>query len=185
MAEPLSDAGAGHNGPAPDQMTAAMMFDFLDRHETIVAQRKRLTKAKKDLDEEIEKAGMPIESWRHFLSTREQAGVIRERIDAGWRKLHLWDAKPVGVQAAMDLAAGADGELSEAELARAEREGFETGKAGRKRESNPYTPGMETAQRFDSGWLRGQEALVNETVGRDAEPRRRGRPRKQPDMPLH
>lgn len=182
MAEPLSGATPqGHNGSSPvGHATQALMYDFLSRHEEIVEGRKELNKQKRELVAEIEKAGIPKEAWEHFLKTREQAGVIRERIDAAWRQLQAWDAKPVGLQASMDLTAGHGApELNVHELKRVDNEGQEAGKAGRKRESNPYTPGTEAYARWNTAWLRGQADIASTLGGTgqdNGQPRRRGRP---------
>ena len=181
MAEPLSSAPqAGHNGAAPmGDVTPDQMYEFIDRHEDIVAGRKSLNKQKKKLVEDIEKSGIPIESWLHFLKTREQAGVIRERIDAAWRQLQAWDAKPVGVQAGMDLTTTAAGDLNEHEVKRVDKAGFDAGKAGQKAEGNPYTPGTEAATVWQNAWARGQAAKVHEELSGEPQLRRGpGRPRK-------
>jgi ribosome modulation factor len=60
------------------------------------------------------------------------------------------------------------------ELKRIDHEGEAAGKAGHHRDANPYTPGTEYAQRWDSAWLRGQAELA-ETLGPET-PKRRGRP---------
>ena len=180
-----SNGGAGPRGDA----TQSLMYDFLARHEEIVERRQALNKQKRELIKEIEKAGIPKEAWQHFISTRAQAGVIRERIDAAWRQLMMWDAKPVGVQSGMDLTQTEVGEPNVHELKRIDHEGLQAGKAGRKRESNPYTPGTEAAARWDQAWLRGQSEIAAE-MGPQPARRGRGRPpgsknRPRPDLTVH
>lgn len=190
MADPLSGAAQqGHNGTSPvGDATKALMYDYLERNEDIVDGRKALNKQKRELVAEIEKAGIPKEAWEHFLKTREQAGVIRERIDAAWRKLQEWDAKPVGLQASMDLTAGHGvPDLNVQELKRVDNEGFKAGKAGSKRDGNPYTPGTEAYARFDTAWMRGQ-AEIAASMGpgagaADGEKRGRGRPKGSVNKP--
>jgi ribosome modulation factor len=129
------------------------------------------------------------------MSDRDEAGVVRERIDAAKRWLMAWDRKPLGVQASMDLT-GSQGspDLNVHELKAVDAEGFEAGRTGKKRERNPYTPGTEAAQRWDSAWLRGQGEAV-ERLGKPApstpasgERRGRGRPpgsKNKPKLEVH
>lgn len=180
MAEPLSKAELETTAtPLPDA-TQGLMYDFLERHESIVEGRKALNKQKKELVEAVEKAGIPKASWEHFLKTREEAGVVRERVDAVWRQLHRWDNKPIGVQSGMVFSSASDADLNVHELKRVDLEGHEAGKAGRKRESNPYTPSTEAYQRWDNAWIRGDAEKPAE-----AAPKSPGRPRGSKNQPGH
>lgn len=117
-----------------------------------------------------------------FKSSRKDAelpGESRERRELSRRKMMAWLNKPLGFQASLDMAPGTDENvvaLSTHTLKAVDSEGYAAGKAGHLRESNPYTPGTEAAQRFDTAWLRGQADLAATLKPEDTEPKRRGRP---------
>jgi uncharacterized protein (UPF0335 family)/ribosome modulation factor len=189
MADPLSSASPqrDHNGRSPTgDATPGLMREWIAREEELAERRRQLSKDTKDHHQEIEKTGLPLKAWKSFLKDREEAGTIRQRIFEARNRLLEWDLKPVGIQASMDLSTSAGSpELNVHELKRVDNEGFDAGSTGKKRSVNPYTPGTEAAQRFDTAWLRGQAEIASMmgTGADNGEKRGRGRPKGSTNKP--
>lgn len=117
-------------------------------------------------------------------------------------KYMRWLNMPLGGQFDMDLGGEAprgadDGEEDGGEqetptdeaaaqhrLKEAEREGFDAGKMGADLgRSNPFQPGSEEAQRFSTGWTRGQADAVSTMAPTPGRTRRIATPPEHPDLP--
>jgi hypothetical protein len=117
-------------------------------------------------------------SFKSVRKDAEMPGENRERRELARRKMMLWLNKPLGHQASFDMESDDANvvALNTHTLKSIDTEGYAAGKAGHHRGSNPYTPGTEAAQRFDTAWLRGQSEIA-QTLAPDADQgeRRRGR----------
>lgn len=164
MADSLSTAPqAGHNSSPLGDLTPADMRKFLTAEASLKERRAELTADTRAHKRNLEAHGVPMPGWNAFVKVREEAGSVRERNLAALTMLLGWDMKPFGLQASMDLTASQGSpELNVHELKRVDTEGFDAGKAGKKRSVNPYTPSTEAAQRFDTSWLRGQTEIASE-----------------------
>lgn len=160
-------------------VTQAQFLDYVERHRELSRAVAQASQDRKDFLTKVKtEFGRP--GYRAFLSTlraSEQPGEDREVEHLSFRQLMTWLNKPVGWQASLF---GADDQnvvaLSTPTLRTVDGEGYAAGKAGKRRESNPYTPGTEAADRFDAAWLRGQSEIAS-TLAPDADQgeRRRGR----------
>lgn len=118
-------------------------------------------------------------SFKSVRKDAEMPGENRERRELSRRKMMAWLNKPLGHQASFDMQSDDANvvALNTHTLKSIDGEGYAAGKAGHRRDSNPYTPGTEAAARFDSAWLRGQSELAATLGPEDSgEPKRRGRP---------
>ncbi len=118
-------------------------------------------------------------SFKSVRKDAEMAGESRERRELARRKMMAWLNKPLGHQASFDMQSDDANvvALNTHTLKSIDGEGYASGKAGHRRDSNPYTPGTEASARFDSAWLRGQAEIAATLNPEDSgEPKRRGRP---------
>jgi hypothetical protein len=180
MAEPLSGAGNGHNYFG--SVTQARFLAFLDGYNDADNEVKDATARRKNVQAEIEATGVPWASFKKMRRDIEKSGEVREREDAWYRQMMLWQSRPVGFQATMDAFDDPNAQaVNVHEMKRVDAEGFEAGKAGRRRDSNSYTPGTEMAQRFDVAWMRGQAEIAASmgpgSTAANGERRGRGRPK--------
>lgn len=172
MAESLRNSTQGN-----EFGNAAQFLGWLGRYADCDAEVADAVQARKDLRAEI-KAAVGKEGLIAFDRARKDAdmsGELREKRERAYRQFMAWQSKPIGFQASMDLPTDeAARALNVHELKRIDNEGEAAGKAGRKRDSNPWTPGTEGYQRWDTAWMRGQ-AEIAETLANQPQPRR-GRP---------
>jgi hypothetical protein len=186
MAEPLSSVTDARNSADVSQAIILgfdMELDDLDR------EAKAITESRKKIRLRMKQAGINIRGFDRARKDAQLSGVEREAIDHEYRRNMAWRAKPVGFQPALDLDEAIDEgmrALNVHELHRVDTDGLESGKNGRRRDSNNWTPGTEAYQRWDNAWLRGQ-AMIASTLSnsgggaQDNDPpqkRGRGRPRK-------
>lgn len=187
MADRLASAGIGSN------VTQATFLDYVGRHDEVdneIQDAKEtvrsLNKRRKDLRKTMKASGLNLEAFDRHLMDVNRSGEEREADDREYRRYMSWRNKPVGFQPSMDLQGDANIKaLNANELAAIDREGFDAGKSGRRRDSNPWETGSELAQRWDSHWLEGQGSIAD-SMGPDpaagegaaAAKRGRGRPRK-------
>lgn len=188
MAEALREAGAGHN------LSRASFIEFCTKHEEVerelaeVAETRRsLNRRRKDLRKNMGAAGIDVEMFDRMRSDLELTPEERQAQAHEYARYMAWQQAPVGFQPSMDLQTDDPEEraYNVHELHAIDGEGFDSGRSGRRRDSNPYRPGSEPHQRWDNAWTRGQAAAVEAQMGTVAtEPaqRRRGRPpRHQPN----
>lgn len=186
MADPIREAGLGHN------LSRATFLEFCTNHGQVerelaeVAETRRsLNRRRKDLRKNAVAAGIDIEMFDRHLVDIELTPEERDAQARSYLQMMTWRNAPPGFQATMDLPAepGARA-LNYLELHAIDGEGFDAGKSGRRRDSNPHRPGSEPHQRWDNAWGRGQATAVETQMGDGnpapaAEPtRRRGRPRR-------
>lgn len=182
MAEALRDAGLGHN------LTRATFLEFCTSHSQVereladCAETKRsLNKRRKDLRKNATAAGIDIEMFDRHLADIELTPEERDAHARAYAQMMVWRSAPPGYQATMDLPAEpGDRAFSVHELHAIDGEGFDAGKSGRRRDSNPHRPGSEPHVRWDNAWGRGQAAAVETQMGGTApagEPAKRGRGR--------
>lgn len=190
MAESLSSA-AEHGRNTPD-VTQAVSLGFHDEMDAIDNEAKGLREARKKLRLRIKQAGVELRGFDRARIDRDRSAAEREAEDREYRRQMAWQMKPVGFQPSLDIDEAVEEglrALNVHELHRIDTEGFEAGQSGRRRDSNPWPVGQESAQRWDTAWIRGQSLLAGTLGGGSSaaaanggEPRRRGRPRKvQPD----
>jgi hypothetical protein len=190
MAESLSSA-AEHGRNTPD-VTQAISLGFHDEMDAIDSEARGLREARKKLRLRVKQAGIELRGFDRARVDRERSGAERDAEDREYRRQMAWFMKPVGFQPSLDIDEAVEEglrALNVHELHRIDTEGFEAGQSGRRRDSNPWPVGQESAQRWDVAWIRGQSLLAGTLGGGSAPaanggdpPRRRGRPRKvQPD----
>jgi hypothetical protein len=189
MAESLN-SGAEHGRNSVD-VTQAISLEFHTEMDDLDNEAKGLREARKKLRLRVKQAGINLIGFDRARKDRDRSGVDREALDLEYRRQLAWMSKPVGFQPHLDLDEAVDEgmqALNVHELKRVDNDGFEGGHNGRRRDSNPWTPGTESAQRWDSAWIRGQSAIastLSEKGNGEVVPRRRGRPRKNPDAVGH
>lgn len=183
MAEPLSGAAPqGHNRPPLGNMTQLQVLEFLDRYADADEEVKQALAARNQIRKDIEAAGCPKPVWDRFRKDREMSGSVRERYDAAYRQLMMYDRKPLTASADVANDPNADPKTREdavAGLKRIQQEGRGAGKAGRRRDTNPYVPGTEEHQHWDNSWVQGQADIASTMgpgSGDENGKRRRGRP---------
>ncbi len=186
MAEALSEAGGNYFG----NVTQAAFLGFLDQCADSDREVAEAVAARKDLRSKIKAAGIPLKAFDRARKDGAVSGEVREREEAWYRRLMAWQNKPFGFQASMDFSSDDPDQqaVNVHQLKTVDNEGFDAGKNGKKRETNPYTPGSEMAQRWDSAWLRGQAEIAS-TLKPGSAPaaaanggrRGRGRPRTNPE----
>lgn len=158
MAEALSERQrVGAN------VTQASYLEFLDRYEDADNVCAAATASRKDLRAAIKAAGIPLASFDRTRRDSKKSGDVREHEEGWYRRMMGWRNKPVGFQASMDLPDDGDAGLKALnvhELKTIDNEGFNSGKASHRRDSNSYTPGTEAYTRWDNAWLRGQAEIA-------------------------
>lgn len=158
MAKSLSVQGS--NGASQ-----AAYLAFVQRYDDADREVREAVASRKDLRAAIKAAGIPLASFDRARKDADVSGEMREHHDLWYRKLMAWQRKPVGFQGGLDLGAPAtDREWDVHELHAVDNQGFDSGKGGRKRDSNPWTPGTEAFQRWDNAWIRGQAEIAS-TLG--------------------
>ena len=179
MADSLAGR-AGHNGT--EDANPAEFFEFKDAYNDADEECRRAVAARKDLRAKIKAAGIPLASWDRWRRDTQKSGAVRENEDVWYRRMMIWDLKPVGFQASADFTSTDPGmaALNTSELHRIDMEGLAAGKAGHRRDSNSYTPGTEAFQRWDTAWMRGdaERTPAGDAAANGGIKRGRGRPRK-------
>jgi uncharacterized protein (UPF0335 family) len=165
------------------QATFLQFIDELDNADQAVAEAVGM---RKDIRKRAVGAGLNIKAVDQARKVAEQAGDKREQHDRDFRQYMFWLNKPIGYQSdwigeAAPAAAPGNGEdtaaVSEHQVHQVSNHGHAAGQAGRDRGSNPWTPGTDLAQVWDTGWLAGQEEIARKIAPTEAPaPRRRGRP---------
>jgi hypothetical protein len=184
MAEPLSTARE-----VLSNVTPATVIEFLaeyDDAEAAISEAASVKAAaigaRKRLRKRIETSGIDLEVFDRLIKDSAVPGEVRERRDAEYRKMMAWTGKPIGFQASLDVAndpatAPEIRALNLAELKRIDRDGEEAGKAGRSRGDNPWTPGTEAYQRWDTAFVRSAAEVASDLEGEGGGvAARRGRP---------
>lgn len=176
-----TEAGMGHNGgpPQASQTVLLKLLDEYDDADQAVAEKVGL---RKDLRKRILGAGLNLTAFDRARKLADQSGEQRETEDHELRRYMAWMGKPLGHQAEIFAAPEPgpsgnghdDAAVSEHQVHRVDTGGFVAGKAGRDRGGNPWTPGTFLYQIWNTGWVRGQEALAQTLV--DEPKRRPGRP---------
>jgi AT hook motif len=188
MAESLN-SGAEHGRNSVD-VSQAISLEFHTEMDDLDTEAKALREARKRLRLRVKQAGINLIGFDRARKDRDRSGIDREALDLEYRRQLAWMSKPVGFQPHLDLDEAVDEgmqALNVHELHRVDTDGFEAGKAGYKREVNPWSPSTEAYQRWDMAWIRG--ASIASTMGNGAstaaEPpkRGRGRPRKNAQQP--
>lgn len=159
--------------------TPAQVVGWIQRLEGLDADVKDASRDRKDFLEEL--AGLigkdGVVALQRARKDATLAGETREKRERGYRFVMAAQGKPIiGVQGDLfqDAAkAEMDKALKFLDLQRVKQEGFDSGRGGRPRGGNPWTPGTEAYQAWDGEWIRGQAELA---AGSDTEPKRRGRP---------
>ena len=169
MAEPL------HAAIGDNSVDIGMALDFHDRYDDADQAVAEAVAARKDLRAAIKSAGIALSGFDRARRDRNRSGAVREAEHAEYLRQMQWLGKPVGTQAGFNF------DIEERDLGDIDSEGERAGFAGKRRESNPWTPRTEAADRWDEGWLRGdaqrQDAEPEEEVEEAPPPqRRRGRP---------
>lgn len=187
MAEPLSSA-AEHGRNSTPEPSQAISLTYHTEHDEIDAEAASLRRRRKELRNRIKQAGIQLRGFDRARRDRDRPAVEREAEDAEYRRQMAWMSKPIGFQPSLDINEAIDeGQraLNVHELHRIDNDGFEAGRAGHKRQVNPWSIGTEAYQRWDTAWIRGQAAIAatlngsTDAAGNGASaPRRRGRPRK-------
>lgn len=158
MAKSLSVAGS--NGASQ-----AAYLAFVQRYADADRDVRQAVAARKDLRAAIKAAGIPLPSFDRARKDADVSGEMRENLDQWYRKLMAWQRKPVGFQGGLDLGeAATEQQWDVHELHAVDNQGFDSGKGGRNRDSNPWTPGTEAFQRWDNAWIRGQAEIAS-TLG--------------------
>lgn len=185
MAEALRDAGVGHNLSRATFLEFKMSLDGIDRELAEVAETRRsLNRRRKDLRKTMGAAGVDVEMFDRMAGDLDKPAEQRAAEQASYVRYMAWMQAPVGFQPSMDLASTDPGEraYNVHELHAIDGEGFDAGRSGRRRDSNPYRPGDEPYQRFDNAWVRGQQVAIDTLSGKGGAageaPKRRGRPPK-------
>jgi ribosome modulation factor len=169
MAEPL------HAAIGDNSVDIGMALDFHDRYDDADRRVAEAVAARKDLRAAVKAAGIRLAGFDRARRDRTRSGAEREADNAEYERQMRWLGKPVGTQAGFNFDA------NDFDLDGIDSEGERAGFAGKRRESNPWTPRTEAADRWDEGWLRGdaqrQDAEPEEEEEEEAPPqRRRGRP---------
>jgi hypothetical protein len=161
MAEPLA------NLRNSSDVTQAVSLGFHDQYDDADRAVADAVAERKDLRKKIKASGINMKGFDRARADRVRSGSDREAEDFEYRRQMAWMSKPVGFQATMDdvvdegLAA-----LNVHELHRVDNDGFDAGKNGHKRGNNPWTPGTEAFQRWDSAWVRGQAEIASTLSGK-------------------
>jgi ribosome modulation factor len=177
MAEALRDAGVGHNLTRPTFIEFCTKHDEVEKELAEIAETRRsLNRRRKDLRKNMGAAGIDIEMFDRMRADLDLTPEEREAQQIDYVRYMEWMRAPVGFQPSMDLQTDDPGEraFNVHELHAIDGEGFDAGRNGRRRDSNPYRPGTEAHQRWDNAWGRGQQVAVEAMGGEDA-PKRRGR----------
>jgi len=170
MAQPL------HAAIGDNSVDIGMALDFHDRYDDADQRVREAVAARKDLRAAVKAAGIRLAGFDRARRDRTRSGAEREADNVEYERQMAWFGKPVGTQAGFNFDA------NDFDLDGIDSEGERAGFAGKRRESNPWTPRTEAADRWDEGWLRGdaqrQDAEPEEDEIEEAPPpqRRRGRP---------
>lgn len=198
MAEPLA------NLRNSSDVTQAVSLGFHTAMDDLDIEAKALRENRKKLRLRIKQAGINLRGFDRARTDSERAANDREAEDFEYRRQMAWKSKPIGFAPSLDLNEAVDEglrALNVHELHRIDTDGFEAGKAGKKRSVNTWPLGSEAYQRWDTAWVRGQADIAstlggpangttaaNDATGSDERPKRgRGRPRKDgsPAQPTH
>lgn len=173
-------AGIGHNN-APPQISQAMVLELIEELDDADQEVATGVGHRKDVRLKAKGLGINLAALDRARKLATQSGEKREAEDRELRRYMAWMGKPLGHQAEMfDQTETARGNgidtaaISEHQVHQVDTGGSVAGKAGHDRGSNPWSPGTYLYQIWDTGWMRGQEALAQTLV---EEPKRRpGRP---------
>ncbi len=156
--------------------------EFLARYDEAEERVRAAVAERKDLRSLIAATGVPMKAWDDARRDGNQSGEERQQKHDAYLVLMAWQGKPVGL---IDVEPPP---LTVADLKMIDTQGLTSGRTGQDRGKNPYTPGTEQYQRWDTAWLRGQG---ERSGAASEEPRRRGRPPgsknrpKQPELTVH
>lgn len=168
--------GIGHNTP---EVTQEQFLRFLERYDEADQTIADAVGDRKNLRTEIKTAGGKnfLKAFDRARKDADRSGEARTLEDQHYRRMMAWMHKPVGFQAELlePETPAAVVAFDVHQLKKVDNEGFDAGKTGRRRDSCPWSPGTEAAQRWNSAWLRGQETIA-ETLAPDG-PKPKGRPR--------
>lgn len=173
MADALRNSAQGNEFGTP-----AQFLEFLGKYADADRAVADAVGARKDLRADI-KTSVGKEGLIAFDRARKDAdmsGELREKRERAYRQFMVWQNKPI--QGNLFDGQGLDEEgiaaLNVHQLKGIDADGLDAGKGGRPRDGNPWTPGTEGYQRWDTAWMRGQ-AEIAETL-KDQPQARRGRP---------
>jgi hypothetical protein len=175
---------------AGSNVTRATFLDFIGRYDDADRAVDEAVGERKALRKTIKGAGINLAAFDRARADAEKSGEKRDEENRQYLRFLGFLGKPPGFQASFDLDTGDDEDLAALnthELKAVDNQGLDAGKGGRRRDSNPWTPGSEAYQRWDAAWIRGQGEIASTLKDGDANgataPKRRGRPRKvQPTL---
>ena len=136
MAEPL------HAAIGDNSVDIGMALDFHDRYDAADQGVAEAVAARKDLRAAVKAAGIRLAGFDRARRDRTRSGAEREADNAEYERQMRWLGKPVGTQAGFDFDA------NDFDLDGIDSEGERAGFAGKRRESNPWTPRTEAADRW-------------------------------------
>ena len=184
MAERLA-AGDGRNST----YSQAQLLGFVDGYaliETEVSDAKAevssCVRRRTSFRKQIKDAGIPLAEFDRALADSAMSGAERERADHHYRRIMAFMGKPIGTQSSLFEPDELDPAAFDVHQMKAiDNDGFDAGKGGKLRTDNPWSPGTENSQRWDTAWIRGQETIAADMATDAPAPRGRGRPRKVRD----
>lgn len=190
--------------PDGTNVSPDMYIGWLEEYDAADEAIAQAVAERKDLRAKIKAAGIPLKAFDRARADAAKASAVREHEAVWYQTMLAWQGKPVGYQASMDLDDDAMAAAYQRRLSVADKEGYETGKAGRAADECSWPAGSEGAQRWLSAWTRGQSDKVwaendpakaaekpktakvngaNGSANGHAEPKRRGRPKGSKNQP--
>ena len=179
---PATGNGIGHNGtPAYTQEQYEAWKREYDQADKTVLEA---TGERKDLRARI-KGVIGKNGMKGFDQARRLAlmpGADRDEVDQHTRRMLEWEKKPFGFQAGFqgfdmsDAPPPAMLNLDDEEIAVIKRQAYDSGKAGKRADRNPWTPGTRPHKIWLEAWTEGNGDKVKEEI-QPSEPKRPGRPR--------
>jgi ribosome modulation factor len=174
--------GEGHNG-APSytqEQYEAWKREYGQADKAVL----EATGERKDLRARI-KGAIGKNGMKGFDQARRLAlmpGADRDEIDAHTRRMLEWEKKPFGFQAGFqgfDMSSApppAMLNLDDEEIEAIKRQAYDSGKAGKRADRNPWTPGTRPHEIWLASWTEGNGDKVTEEIRPTAlQPQARGR----------
>lgn len=155
----------------PPTNRQAVVIKYFDEYDDVEAALKEVRTMRKELRGRIQQNV----NLRGFDLSRKMSALAGEDREAQLREF-IWIMSAIGKPVPTpDEALDDTGTLAPHQRRALEEAGREAGKGNTSREANPWNPGSESYQAWDSGWLSGREALSDTLTAPLKRPR--GRPR--------
>jgi hypothetical protein len=163
---------------ATANLTQATFLEFVQKYKDINSQIDEWTRARKALRKIMKGVGIDLKEFDNVMKDLAQASdILQERAATRARYLE-WLGKPLGYQSTFgfdDRSETDDQAVAQHEVTEAYEAGQMGGRNGVDRSRNPWNPGTFLHQRYDEGWLAGQEELAAQILPSDSNGSKRRR----------